>query len=103
MVEKFYCRRLSDKIAISYEITFFGTFGDKTVGSPQVPRESLIDIVFIGIIDSVGWLNVYVAMLGRPTVTPSETYSFASFRIAVNENICSRADLCPIKIFLVLE
>lgn len=45
--------------------TFLGTFTDKTVGfSLKVPRESLIDIVFIGIMDSAGWLNVYVTEQG---------------------------------------
>lgn len=55
------------------EVTFFSTFGDKTVGPPRwFPGESLIDTVFIGIIDSVGWLNVYVVAWGaRPSTEVS--------------------------------
>lgn len=69
--------------------TFLGTFPDKTVGCAlKLPGESLIDIVFIGIIDSAGWLNVYVTEQGcfaflRFARAFAQDYSYVSSRNAL--------------------
>lgn len=59
--------------------SFLDIYQDKTVGfALKVPRELLIDIVFIGIIDSAAWLNVYVTEQGRFASFLARGYSCVS-------------------------
>ena len=55
---------------------FLATFADKNSESNRVSPETPIGIAFIGIIDSAGWLNVYV-LGGRWHLRPRKSYTFS--------------------------